>query len=242
MRVYTKLVFELNDTGMDLVSSSYYEYHGPVEECKKGREQQEQLIRQNMAQQQAEYARRGQQLGIADPTLRSWESMDANQLSPAAAAQLAADRDNISRTYRQNREAVYRSLADRGLTAPSGLGQVQLNAVERGEDDALTDSYRNALGETQRLKEAALNARLGLASDAGGQAVNSGNLASTAAARRAEMGSGIGDVVGGIANVASAFVPGGSVLGSVFRRKPKIGQLPLTYGSYGSGSTYGSLS
>ena len=138
-------------------------------------------------------------------------------VSRYAAAQMASERDDIARQFAGLRATAIRSLGARGLAPDrSGLARTSMNALARGESEAETGSFRNALANTLQQRMAALNARLGQRAEAGASSVRSGELSSTSALRRSQMGSTFGDVMGGIGQVAGIasdiFAPGSGML------------------------------
>ena len=225
----------------------------PVLLCKKGRKEQEAVAQQQLALAQKEQAERERQRGLSEPIVGELEQETGpGRLSRYAASQLGANLDNIARFYRGARQTAYRSLGQRGFgRAPSGFERVTENALTRGEEQAGTDAMRQALADTLGQRLTALDYRTGRQDSSGqlGQSAYSG--ASDAAYKRSQMGSGFGDVLGGIAQIApiiaAPFTGGASLAGSLFNLptgaskktgigRPRGGNIFLSdIGRYGGG-------
>src|SRR5712664_570071 len=149
MYIAEKVVYSL-ETGELLVWDGY-EYSGPVELLKKGRETMEQnaaadqaTAKQNRAQSQEAY---GKTQGLLNENIGS---STPGTLTPAATAQLASDRDQIANTYNGIRQTAFRTMGQRGFgSAPSGFGQTATNAAYLGQATTDTGAYRTAQERTQ---------------------------------------------------------------------------------------------
>ena len=167
-------------------------------------------------------------------------------LSPAAAAQFAADRDNISNTYNNLRKTAFSTMGERGLgSAPSGFGQVQQNAIDQGQANAGTSAYRNAQVQTENQRQSAANREAALTGTEGNLGVANLGQSTNAAVAQNKAGSTLGDVVGAIGELApiaaAPFTGGASLLpqlangaagGSIWK---SLGKTASSVGSYGGG-------
>jgi hypothetical protein len=194
-------------------------YDGPVvAQCKKGRESEQQVTANQLDQMKVQQALQQQEQSRADAILNGMViSGKPGQLSPAAQAQYASDIDNINRTYNGMRQQAFSAMGQRGFgSAPSGMTQAAINAVNQGQAEAGTGAYRNAQINTQNLENTALNARMGLSGQNLSGSNAAANTASNSALAQSKMGSTLGDVASGIAAVAPlALAPltGGASLG-----------------------------
>src|SRR3990172_3662154 len=148
MRIYTSITWNI-ETGA-VLAHDFYEYVGPVEECKKGRGEQKDIMRSQLAEVKREAAEKWRQLGLAEPTIQELESETGpGRISRYAAAQMAAERDDIARQFAGLHATAIRSLGARGLAPDrSGLAHTSMNALARGESEAETGSFRPALRNT----------------------------------------------------------------------------------------------
>src|SRR5690348_15024084 len=175
--------------------------------------------------QKEQAAKQAAEQAAADKTIGTFETQgQPGQLSPAAAAQLAADNDNINRTYNGMRQTAFASMGARGFgSAPSGFGQAAQNAVNQGEAQAHTGAFRNAQENTQALEQAALNARMGLS----GQNLSGENAAANTglqgAVDQSKMGSTLGDIGQGISLAAGLVNPIAGAAKSVMGAFKKLG-------------------
>jgi len=239
--LYTR--WKIRDDGSFVVVKEIsQEYGGVWEECKKGRETLEQNMKADQEMAKSARERSAQQYG----TVRGLQeemtgSSTPGSLTPAATAQLAADRDNIARTYNGMRQTAFRTLGQRGVgSAPSGFGLAEQNALNVGQEGSETGAYRNAQVQTQNQRNRVL-------SSAEGQTGTQGNLGNTAsgestsaAVARNKAGSTFGDIMGGIASaapiIAAPFTGGASLLaGGMNFSNPfsKMGSKGSGVGSYG---------
>lgn len=232
MRVHTLTVLQLNDDGTytPLIDVSY-EYSGVVAECKKGRETVEQNMKadqataaQNRANSQAQYgnanALEQEEMGSTTP----------GSLSPAASAQLAADRDNISRTYNGIRQTAFRTLGQRGFgSAPSGFALAAENGNDQGEAGANTGAYRNAQINTQNQRQDAEHTAAGMSGTQGSLGNTASGESTTAAFDRSKMGSTLGDIgqgIGEAAGIAGDVMGMGGMMKGIMPGMPGGGSLP----------------
>ena len=234
MKITTERTIDLV-TG-ETLSHSWYEYNGPLALAGGGkssaRRTQEQIMREQQALAQRESAQRERQLGLAEPIVSELESETGpGRISRYAAAQLAQENDQIANTFAGLRRTAMRSLGARGLAPDrSGLARTSINALGEQENAAGTDAFRNALANTLNQRMAALNWRTGQRTEAGQESRGQYEGSSSAAARRSQMGSGFGDVLGGISQVAGIasdlFAPGSGVfsrkIGASIAKKPPL--------------------
>jgi hypothetical protein len=235
MKITTERISDLV-TG-ETLTHSWYEYSGPVALAGGGkssaRRTQEQIMREQQDLARQESAQRQRQLGLAEPIVSELESETGpGRISRYAAAQLAQENDQIANTFAGLRKTAIRSLGARGLSSDrSGLARTSMNALGEQENAAGTDAFRNALANTLNQRMAALNWRMGQRTEAGQESRGQYEGSSSAAARRAEMGSGFGDVMGGITQAAGIasdlFAPGSGVFakkaaGAITRKPPLV--------------------
>lgn len=261
MRIHTRTVWKINDSGsLSLLEDSFYEYSGSVELAggkKDARKAQDQLIQTNMNNATADRTLKTSDRAAADtqaaknePFIQSMEkSSQGGGINDLSRAQLANDETNIAKTYDQIRESGMRQLGAAGFNrAPSGFTSSVINTNAKNEGDAQTAAYRNALQNTYNTGLQALNYRTGQQGLLMGQsnsdtsASNQENgQASDSAVKRVQMGSTLGDVVGGISSlagvVAAPFTGGASLgLSSLASRaiKPAANRAPSGVGSFGN--------
>lgn len=207
-----------NETGELVFWEGYYAPKSLITmELKKGRKTQEAVAKENLEKQRREEAERARQLSITEPLINELEQETGpGRISRYAAAQQAAELDDIARQYAGLRQTAIRSLGSRGLAPDrSGLARTSMNALQQGEAEAGTDAFRTALDRTLQQRMAAIDWRTGQRTEAGQQGLNAGELSSNAALRRSQMGSTFGDVMGGIgaaAGIASDILMPGSGL------------------------------
>jgi len=148
MRIYTKLVYDITETGLELRESEWYEYDGPIAECKKGDKEKA------VGKQQQDYANKEQGIqdsyrATADPFEKSLISTQPGQMDPYSAAQYGSELDNISSTYNNLRQAGFKALGARGFgNAPSGMTSSMVNSINNSEGNAQTGAYRTGLENT----------------------------------------------------------------------------------------------
>lgn len=245
MKIYTVVQYEIIEGGVIVTHSESYEYSGPVEECKKGREREGRVGAADEARANTNDAYTAEQRAKAAPTLDSWDKQsNPNGLSNAASAQLADDQNNIANTYKGLRETAYGSLGQRGFgSAPSGFEKSISNGLDVGQENADTGAFRNAQKNTQSLQNQAVNARLGQANFGTQAAQSADNGASESAQAENKMGSTAGDVLGAIAQIApiaAAPFTGGASLGLMNAKANPFANLGKGAGSGVGGYSPGS--
>ena len=223
-------------------------YSGPWMLVKKGREQLEQNMKadaavaaQTRANAQKQYETTSGLIG------EETAATTPGSLSPAAQAQLASDRDQIANTYNGIRQTAFRTLGQRGFgSAPSGFGLASENAADLGQATQDTAAYRNAQLATERQRQNAMATSAGLTGTEGSLGNSASGESTTAAVDRNKAGSTLGDIVGGVAQVApivaAPFTGGASLLASGLLNNPfsKMGSpnsgpnsAPAQVGKYG---------
>src|SRR3990167_8441030 len=150
MRIHTQTTWEIAEGGsLRLLSDSWYEYSGPVIFAKKGRKEQEQIMRENIARSAEDRARAEAERLSAEPFVSGLESTAPGAMSSLAAAQYASEMDRIGKTYSGIREASLRSLGARGFgRAPSGFTTSAVNTAAEQQGRTETDAYRQGLART----------------------------------------------------------------------------------------------
>ena len=228
--ISTKIVIDI-ESGRVLEREGFF-YAGPVAQLKKGREQAEQAAKGGVA-----LGKQGSQIATQDQGIQQGyraagdtgaktyfaAPTDPSGLNQYNRSQFELDKSNIARTAQDSISVGQRMLAQRGFQGSPGAISSLLNTTNRNADASTNDAYVRALGNQQQLGLAGIGynqqqqqmynplSAIGTASSAYGQGGNS-------AAQRAGMGSGVGDVIGGIGTLAGA---AGSVmtgLGNMNRR------------------------
>jgi hypothetical protein len=248
MKVLLYTRWTLDDDGrFVIVEERSREYNGPVALAKKGREQMGENAAAGAAQSKTNNANSNAAFNSARGLLAQDESSTTpGSLSPAAAAQFAADRDNISRTYNGMRQTAFSTMGERGLaSAPSGFSQVAQNAANRGEADAQTGAYRNAQVNTQNQRNFATTGEANLAGQQGNLGASNLGASTGAAVAQNHAGSTAGDIMGGIAEaapiIAAPFTGGASLIPALAMKNAatnpfsNMGSKGNGVGSYGTG-------
>lgn len=233
--IYNRSNYRWLGETLALVEADFTIWCGPLAMAKKGRESAAKITDAQLKQMEQQGLSQQHEQQHADNTIGTWETQgQPGQLSPAAAAQLASDNNNIARTYNGMRQQAFASMGARGFgSAPSGFGLASQNAVNQGQANAGSEAFRNAQKNTQALQEAAVQARMGLS----GQNLQGENAAAntglTGAVDQSKMGSTLGDIGQGVsiaAGLVNPVVGAGQAIGKAFS---KLG----TYGG-GSGGGY----
>lgn len=212
MRVTTKIVF---DAAGNVLEHEWYEYDGPVAECKKGRETVEKAGQNanDLTALSTDYAKqnRQKQLGYADsvdPFAKSLVPDAGGGLSPYVKAQFDQQKRNIAKTYGDTAAVGLKSLQSRGMGgAPSGLTSSIYNTAGRNAGEAETNAYADAQGRTLGAglegvkalqgQEGVFDPNKDISSALGGT-----QAATNAGATRSQMGSTLGDIGAGLGAVA----------------------------------------
>src|SRR6266550_932185 len=228
IRVTRNPTFEWDDNSERYVLVSHdgvYLYDGPVALCKKGRDVVEKNMKsdqatatQNRANSQDAYNKTqgllGENIGSSAP----------GSLTPAASAQLAADTDNINRTYNGIRRQQAVTLGQRGFSnAPSGFSLAAENGANQGQEQSETGAFRNAQLNTQNQRNFATGEEASLTGQQGSLGNQASGESTSAAVARNHMGSTFGETMGGIAQIAPiAATPftGGASLGLMGANNP----------------------
>jgi len=205
VKISTSVTLQLTDNIGEYIEVSRvsYEYSGPVALAKKGRESQQAntAFQQKQAQNLANQG--NQQYGILN-NLENEEiaSTAPGSLSPAAQAMFASDLSNINSTYNGLRQNAFASSGARGFgSAPSGFQQTSLNSIQRGQDTASTNAYRQAQLNTEQQRQNVLGVASGARnSSIGGESSNTG-AATQSAYDQSRMGSTLGDVLGAASSI-----------------------------------------
>jgi hypothetical protein len=227
--ISTKIVIDI-ETGRVLEREGFF-YSGPVAEAKKGRQQAEQAATGgvNLGNQASKIATTNQGIqqryrAAGDTAAGTYFGAPNPQtgLGKATTQQYELDKANIERNATDSIGVAQRMAAQRGFQGSPGAMSSIINTTNRNAGELETGAYNTALQNQQQLGLAGIGynqqqqlynplSAIGTASSAYGQGGNS-------AAQRAGMGSGVGDVIGGISSLAGA---AGSVmtgLGNMNRR------------------------
>lgn len=232
--IYNRSNYRWLGETLALVEADFTIWCGPLAVAKKGRESQQKLTDLDLQRMQQQMAQQKVEQGAADKTLGTWETQgQPGQLSPAAAAQLASDNNNIARTYNGMRQQAFASMGARGFgSAPSGFDLASQNAVNQGQVNAGSEAFRNAQKNTQALQEAAVNARMGLSAQNETGTSAASQEGSDSAFKQSQQGSTLGDIGQGVsiaAGLVNPVVGAGQAIGKAF------GKL----GTYGGGGASG---
>ena len=214
--ISTKLVIDMA-TGRVLEREGFF-YYGPVAQLKKGREQADAAAKGGVA-----LGQQGQKIATQDQTIQQGyrtagdalagkyfaPPTDPSGLNQYGQEQFGLAKSNIARNEQDQLGLGARALAYRGFNNSPGAFSSMFNSAERASADATNSAYATALGNQQQLGLAGIGynqqqqqmynplSAIGTASGAYGQGANS-------AALRKGMGSGFGDVIGGIGSLAGA--------------------------------------
>jgi len=243
VKISTVVVLQFNDdlTEFEKVVDISREYDGPVAFAKKGREEQQ--ANTKFQQQQAQnLANQGNaQYGILN-NLENQEiaSTAPGSLSPAAQAMFSSDLQNINNTYNGLRQNAFASSGARGFgSAPSGFTQTSLNSIQRGQDTASTNAYRQAQLNTEQQRQNVLGVASGARNSSIGGETGNTNAATQSAYDQSRMGSTLGDVLG----AASSILGGISGVGGFLKGLGGFGGGKNSYGGPSgpnqSGAWYG---
>lgn len=204
----TKLItftqWKLTNGKFIIVREDSREYTGLWGECKKGRGQVEQNMKVAGDAAKTQDANAQAQYGVASTAnAKNLASSQPGSLTPAAQAQLASDRDNISRTYNGVRQTAFQTLGQRGMgSAPSGFAATAANSADLGQANAETGAYRNAQANTQAEQNFGTTTAAGMSKDQGNLGIGNVGQSTTAAVDRSQMGSTLGDIGQGISTAA----------------------------------------
>ena len=153
MRVYTRAVYDIESGA--LIAYESYNYDGPVEHLggKQGRGslQTAQTGATNVGSTAQNLAGQNTNLqsgyrGAADPFAESLIPKNGG-LSPYAASQYAAEKNQIAKTYADAAQTGLRQLGNRGLAAPGSSASI-VNTADQAKGAADTAAYQNAMQNT----------------------------------------------------------------------------------------------
>lgn len=241
MKIATKVILDI--ASLEVIVWDGFEYEGSVAACKKGRDEMASLTSE-LQGLSTQLTGNGQQAYDTTQGLLKQDigSSAPGSLTPAAQQQLAADNDNITRTYNGMKQTAMSTMGQRGLgSAPSGFAQTTQNSINQGQANASTGAYRNAVEDTQKERNFATSEEGTLSGQQTSAGLNAAGGALTGAMDQNKMGSTAGDILGGIAEaapIAAAPFTGGASLGAggLFGKLggPKIA--PSSVGAYGGAS------
>lgn len=184
-------------------------YEGVWESLKKGRESEQQVTSNSLANSKTDMANQAQQYA---PTNSDISTLEANStpgsLSPAAQAQLAADQGKIQQTYDNAGQSGLQRIAQHGMGTLTGEQSSLSNTLQRGQAMDENAANQQAQINTHADQLAAINARTQL------QSLYNPNgslgVGAQSAMDQANMGSTLGDIGKGIGAAASI---GSSIVG-----------------------------
>lgn len=231
MRCHTVTILQLHDDPLRYTTllDVSYEYTGVVADCKKGRGQMEANMKADAAAAAANRANSQAAYAQTQKNLEPYNAMGPAGMTNAANAQLAADRDNIARTYNGMRQTAFRTMGQRGFgSAPSGFSLAQQNGLDVGQEGSETGAFRNAQVNSQNQRNFATGIEAGLTGTEGNLGNSASGESTSAAVARNHAGSTFGDVMGGIGDIFPA-IGAAKALGKTFS---KMGQ-PSGVGDYG---------
>jgi hypothetical protein len=197
MRVTTRVRFDRN---YNVIEEDTYDYVGPVDACKKGREDVE-----NAAKTQGQLASTAQgwatdNRNATTPFAKSLIPGGNGDLSPYVKAQLDKQKSDIAKTYGDIAQTGMKAATARGFgSAPSGNIASIYNTAGRNAGEAERSAYADAQDKTATLGLQGINyldpnKPLSEATGASTAQANSGAL-------RNKMGSGFSDVLGGLSGI-----------------------------------------
>lgn len=172
-------------------------YFGDWEVGKKGRESQQKITDTAITNAGTDQATRQDQLGHTNTDIGNLEANSTpGSLSPAAAAQLAADQRKISDTYAATRRVGLQRIAQHGMGTLTGEASSAGNSADMAQAHDELAAHEQAQLNTHGDQIAAINARSGL------QNIYDPNKAlstgATSAYDQSHMGSTLGDIGSGI--------------------------------------------
>jgi hypothetical protein len=246
MRISTKVLFD--PITFKAIPVEGYEYEGPIDEMKKGRDEMAQFT-QEAQQMLGQLSGNAQQsYGQAQNLLQEdMGSSKPGSLTPAAQAQLASDNDNIARTYGGMRQTAAATAGQRGFgAAPSGFAKTTENGINLGEANAQTGAYRNAQQNTQQQRNLALSGETALSGQQLGGSLGALGAGETGAFDQSRMGSTAGDILQGVAGGIGAATGLGGLFGNIGKTSGAFnlasGLNPSTASSIANGANSGFIS
>lgn len=230
MFIATKIWFD-PETFLPVVWDGW-EYEGPVNLAKKGRETAADLTSELQGLSKTLTGNGQTSYNAAQGILgEGIGSSKPGSLTPAATAQLASDNDNIARTYGTMRQTAAATAGQRGYgSAPSGFEKTTENGISNAEAGAQTGAYRNAQENTQNERNLALSGETALSGQQTGAGLSAAGGALTGAVDQNKMGSTAGDILQGAAGFTGA-LPG---IGGLFSKIGKTVGGGSSVGGYGS--------
>jgi len=205
VKISTVVILQFNDdlTEFEKIVDVSHEYSGPVALCKKGREAQQQLTQFDINNAKNLAGQGNQQYNVLN-NLENEEiaSTAPGSLSPAAAAMYSSDLQNISDVYNGLRRNAFTTNAARGFgSAPSGFQNTTLNSIQRGQDTASTNAFRQAQINTENQRQNVLNTASGARNASIAGATSSANAGGQSALDQSRQGSTLGDILGGASSI-----------------------------------------
>jgi hypothetical protein len=234
MKVSTVVVLQFNDDlteATKIVDVSYQYDSGPVAECKKGREANQANTQFQQEQAKKNAGNADTSYNTANNVYQSEANLTPGGMSSPAAAIYASDRNRINNVYNGLRSDAFASAGIRGFgNAPSGFAKSTQNALDLGQANADQNAYNSGIVETQRERENAAAGETALHGQSISTELGNTNAANTSAFNQSQMGSTLGDVLGGASSILgglSGFGAIGSSLGKMFPKSTS------NVGSYG---------
>lgn len=223
MFIATKVIFD--PIAFKAIPVEGYEYEGPVGACKKGRETAADLTSELQGLSKTLTGNGQQSYNTAQNLLQEDIGSSApGSLTPAAQQQLAADNDNITRTYNGMKQTALSTSGQRGYgSAPSGFAKTTENSINNSEAGASTGAYRNAVQNTQNERNFAETGEAGLSGQQTGAGLNAAGGALGGAVDQNKMGSTAGDIAGGVAGLGGAATGVGGLFSQIGKLKNAIG-------------------
>ena len=213
--IATKVVIDMS-TGRVLERKGYW-YSGPIAEAKKGREQVSQASKDQVGMGEytgnlAKTYNTNQQAykSAGDTAAKTYFAppTDPSGLNAYNKSQFELAKSGIARNEADQLGVGERMLAQRGFNNSPGALSSLLNTASRNTADQINNAYSTALGNQQQLGLAGINYNTNMQSlynplsaiGTSNQALSGG---AQSGALRSQMGSGFGDVMGGIGSMAS---------------------------------------
>lgn len=226
MIITTRAVFDFEG---NLVEWEGFDYSGPVEECKKGRNQTATAANQANSAGKSALGIATQDQDIQGGYRKSGDALNNSMvnanggLSPLVSKQLANEQGMIGKTYSDAAKAANRGLAMRGMgAAPTGLQSSITNTAINNAGQAQTGAVGNAFGRQLELNQGGLNYDVGqqklydplraldTATSAANAGANAGAALNKEGSTLGDIGSGLGTIMGlgGFANLGGNLMHG----------------------------------
>ncbi len=211
MSTVTKQITYDIETGA-VLDHQWYEYGGPWELEKMGRESEAKVTDQSLTNAASDKVKQGEQYGKENTGLDQLTTVGANGLGLGASGYLNNALENISKSYGNARQNAARVTAGRGFAGtPDGAFASGLNSANIAQAGDENKAYNDAQMLTRENMLQGLGMRQGL------QTTYDPNhalgTAGTSAEAQSRMGSTLGDIGRGLTTAASLASTGAMIHG-----------------------------